>query len=485
MALALPAFLCLAPAFLLVCLSWPRRSPIFSDLLLKLFLSFGFGLGIFSVVFFLSLLLHITRLVLLDLGVLALFLVSLLLFRTRSSHAVETTTNTTEPASWFHRLLAVAFAIALGAALYAAVMRTLAYPNGDGWDAFSIWNLHARFLFLGGLHWRDGFSPLIPWSHPDYPVLLPAAIAHFWAYFGHDTPTIPCVIGLALTFSTVGLLFSALSILRGRTAALLGAIVLLTTPSFIQLGTSQYADEPLSFFMLATVGLLCLHDNRAQQDRSNDSFGLLALAGLAIGFAAWTKNEGLLFLCAILMARFVVLARREHRPRISGESGGARFSRLAPVLLAAAPVLLLVIYFKHAIAPPGDLFSDLATIVHKLLSPPRYWAVIKWYVKEFFRFGRWLLIPVPVLMLGYYFALGEAKSVPHSFSFRVCRLALALALAGYFAIYIITPYDIYWHLRFSLDRLFLQLWPSTIFLFFLSVPLPEKGRGSATPAGGS
>jgi len=36
-------------------------------------------------------------------------------------------------------------------------------------------------------------------------------------------------------------------------------------------------------------------------------------------------------------------------------------------------------------------------------------------------------------------------------------------------VYVITPNDLYWHLRFSLNRLFLQLWPAAIFLFFLSL----------------
>ena len=44
-----------------------------------------------------------------------------------------------------------------------------------------------------------------------------------------------------------------------------------------------------------------------------------------------------------------------------------------------------------------------------------------------------------------------------------------MTLAGYFFIYLITPRDIYWHLRFSLNRLFLQLWPSAIFLFFVAL----------------
>jgi hypothetical protein len=347
-------------------------------------------------------------------------------------------------------------------------MRTLAHPHGDGLDAFAIWNLHARFLFLGGAHWRDGFSPLIPWSHPDYPLLLPASVAHFWTFIGNDDPAVPAVTGFAFTFSTVGLLFSSLYVIRGRVVATLGGVALLATPAFFEVGAWQYADIPLSFFFLAAVALFALHEERSD-GASRPSPGLLALAGLAAGFAAWTKNEGLLFLCAFLMARFLILVRRERHRDTGTEDDGAGRSRLAPFLIAAAPVLLVVIYFKRAIAAPGDLFSDSTTMLHKLLSAPRYWAVIKWYAKEFFRFGHWI-VPATLVMLGYYFAIGKQNRSPHALSFRILRLTLVLTLAGYFVIYLITPYEIYWHLSFSLDRLFLQLWPSAIFLFFLAVP---------------
>ena len=467
MALTLAALLCFASGFLLVCISYSRQRPLFSDLLLKGSLSVGFGLAIFSVVYFLSLLLGVTQLFLVDSAVFALFVIGFLLFRARGASFVNSTRDTAEPKSHFHRLVAIAFALALCAALYAAVMRILAYPQGDGWEAFSIWNLHARFLFLGGPRWRDGFSSLIPWSHPDYPLLLPAAIAHFWSFLGCDTSAVPGIIGFLFTFSTIGVLSSALSILRGRTAAMLGATVLLATPAFIELGTSQYADVPLSFFILATVALLCLHDCRAQDDRSHFSFGLLALAGLAAGCAAWTKNEGLLFLSTILLARLLTLIRY-------GRSSAAAITRqLAPLLAAAAPVLLLVAYFKHFIAPPGDLFSDGTTALHKLVDPVRYWAIVKWYVKGSLRFGHWLVIPGTLLLIVFYFAAGkrlrETKRAEAEVGLRTSILALGLTLAGYFAVYLITPYDIYWHLRFSLPRLFLQLWPSAIFVFFLSI----------------
>ncbi len=478
MPLAFPLLLCMLSGFALVSLGWSRCSPLSSDLLLRASLSMGYGLGIFSVVFFLARAGGVTNLVVIDLAVSAILLVSLFLLRTRG---VPVTAAPTEQEfdgpQWLYRILTGAFAIALCSALYSSIMRALARPHGDGWDAFSIWNLHARFLFRAGLHWRDGFSPLIPWSHPDYPLLLPGAIAHFWTYPGHDDPRIPAIIGLCFTFGTVGLLFSALAVIRGRTVAMLGGLTLLTTPFFIEQAASQYADVPLSFFFLATIALPCLHDvDLYQHDlgdhcgNSSHSPGLLVFAGLAAGFSAWTKNEGLLFLCALLAARLLTLIRLGTRPDALRQHRRDNWISLALLLAGAAPVFFLVAWFKHSVAPPGDLFSDPATTLHKLLNPTRYWAVVTWYVKGFFRFGHWLLIPGTLLLIGLYFAANGKEGGTPTFGFRSSVLALAFTLAGYFAIYLISPYDIYWHLHFSLTRLFLQLWPSTLFLFFASYP---------------
>ena len=463
MTTSIGVLLCWASGFLLVRLGWRRSTPTLSDYVLRASLSIGFGLGISSVVFFLCLLLDIAHLVLIDVVVFALLLLSFLVLRTRTTLALAIPEQNRDQPAWLPRLLTIAFALALCAALYSAVMHTLAHPHGEGWDAFAIWNLHARFLFRGGPNWRDGFTSLLPWSHPDYPLLLPAAIAHFWSYLGHDAPLVPAIIGFLFTFSTVGLLLSALATLRGRTAALLAATALLATPSFVEQGTSQYADVPLSFFILATVALICLHD--ASEGSSQRAPGLLILAGFAAACAAWTKNEGLLFLCAIVVARLLILMRS----KFFWQDRTARIRQFAPLLVAVVPALLLIAYFKHFIAPPGDLFSDPTTTLRKLFDPARYWAIFRWYVKGFFRFGRWLLIPGTLLLIAFYFAAGKEDHPRPRSGIRTSALALSLTLAGYFAVYLITPYDIYWHLRFSLTRLFLQLWPSAIFLYFLIV----------------
>jgi hypothetical protein len=43
-----------------------------------------------------------------------------------------------------------------------------------------------------------------------------------------------------------------------------------------------------------------------------------------------------------------------------------------------------------------------------------------------------------------------------------------LSLAGYYATYVISPYDLRWHLNSSLGRLLLQLWPSVLLLVGLA-----------------
>ena len=147
------------------------------------------------------------------------------------------------------------------------------------------------FCFAAVAAWRDGLSPFIPWSHPDYPLLLPGAIAHFWMLSRQRQRSHSCHgYGLAFTFSTLGLLYSSLERFRGRTTAMFGLMTLASTPFFIEQGSSQYADVPLSFFFLASIALLSIYDQPLAHNARYR--GLMVFVGLALGCGAWTKNEG-------------------------------------------------------------------------------------------------------------------------------------------------------------------------------------------------
>jgi hypothetical protein len=52
-------------------------------------------------------------------------------------------------------------------------------------------------------------------------------------------------------------------------------------------------------------------------------------------------------------------------------------------------------------------------------------------------------------------------------------IAVLLQVAGYFMIYILTPHDLEWHIRTSLYRLIIHVFPSFLLIFFLATTDPE------------
>ena len=458
------ALLCFFAGLAVVCLMWPGGRG--GQLGLKCFLSVGTGLGIFSLTFFLGLLLSMVRtgLVAIDVAVPVLLWGALLVVRRgrEIDQRAKSISRQTDGGrtSW---ILAVSFVISVLACSYGLVQRLLVNPQGGGWDAFAIWNLHARFLFLGGEHWRDGFTNLIPWSHPDYPLLVPASVAHFWLYLGGDGPVVPAAIAFIFVLASAGLLVTGLFILKGRDQAYLGGIVLLGTPFLLEHGVSQYVDVALGYFFLATVVLVAFY-------KATNRGGLLVLAGVMAGFAAWTKNEGQLFACAFLLA-FAAASCRD-------EGGQVCVSNTSRVLAGMIPILLAIMYFKMRIAPSGDLFRGGESMLMKAADPHRYWMITRWFVKEFFEFGHWFVIPGTVLVIAYGWLMRRQTSAGRESGSSISALTLALTAAGYFAIFVITPYDLRWHLQYSLNRLFLQLWPSVLFLIFLKIPTPQEAENA-------
>ena len=173
----------------------------------------------------------------------------------RGDLSVERPARTGSP---LHILTAVIFFLALVSSLISFAIAFLKEPHGR-WDAWLIWNMHARFLFLGGEGWRGAFASGLDWSHWDYPLLLPLSIARGWTYTGGEGIHLPAVMAFFFTFLLLGLLLTSLALLRGRIQGFLGAMVLMGTPFFIVMGTSQFADVPLALFILTTLVLLFLH----------------------------------------------------------------------------------------------------------------------------------------------------------------------------------------------------------------------------------
>jgi hypothetical protein len=441
-------------------LSWPH--PVVAlPLPLGAALGFGLGAGLSAVLLFLSLLAvgPGSGFPQAEVGLMAVVAIASLLARPAASRRMLLSSPAEGHLSELRLLLAVAGLMVLGAAAAAFLSTLWLLPHGE-WDAWMNWNLHARMIFRGGTEWRTAFSSAIPWSHPDYPILVPSLVVRTWLYAGTETLRGPALVAGTFTFGTVALLATALGALRGLSQGLLAGVVLLSTPFFIQHGASLYADVPLGFFLLATIVFLAFD---ARYGTATARFA--TLAGVTAGLAMWTKNEGLLFTLAV---GAVLLTRSRSGPSVA--------KRLGAFGAGVLPLLLLVAAFKIAFAPPNDLLSTLAVdrTLGRLTDPERYYIATREYLRHLASFGNNGLASAPWPLAACLLALGLNHNQSDQAWARAGATVMLLLLAGHFIVFVSMADELARLLNSSLERLLLQIWPSVLFLFFLAVRTPEE-----------
>jgi hypothetical protein len=362
--------------------------------------------------------------------------------------------------SWRVPILAVVFAIGLGWSVGSSVIHVERYPNGltDGWN---IWNSHAKYLAAGGKTWTVDIQNT---AHPDYPLLLPGVVVHAWRYIGSNSPDATGFVGILFELSAVGILAATLIKLRSPTVGMLMALVLIGSPEYIHNAASEYADVPLSVFIVSTIALICLYESEESKP-----VGLIALSGFMAGCAAWTKNEGVPFTLATIAVLLLPVFW----------SPSATVRRIAGFAAGLALPLAAIVYFKVTIALPNDLFDNRtsADLIAKISDPSRYLLIFKSYILTGWTFGGWAFNPfLPIL--AFIGLSGVDRSISRSFSWRGGVAIVAMLQVVYFVIYVITPLELNYHLRSSMDRLLMHVWPACLLLAGMVV---RKQALSASP----
>jgi hypothetical protein len=422
-------------------------------------LAIGTGAGVASCLYFLALLLAGPSLTVLAcaIGAAVVIALALGLFAKRKGTQFDWAEGPAVP-----RYLTALLVLAAALAVIMFLSAVLYNPHGEE-GAWSIWNLRARFLVRAGAFWRIAFSNDLNWTHPDYPLLLPGLVALCWKIAREESTAAPVAIAFLFALGTAGVLMSTLAVLRGKMQALLAGMLLLGTASFVALSAALYGDVPLSFYILSTLALLCL------QDRYPEDLRFSTLAGLMAGFGAWTRNEGMIFVVALLIARAFAVFRLRQRAAIMPQ-----FLRLLAGM--AAPVAV-VITFKLRVSPPSELFSAPASAILKNLTDVGRWiTTVEGLVIILVNFGRFL-IPI-VLVLGLYWYLvrfrtdlsGDARDRA-----TLATAAIALPLTLVVQLLLDILYEPYLPLEIgtSFERILLQLWPPAIFAFFLASAPPQ------------
>lgn len=446
-------FVFLAPVLaglLIVHLNWQERTAW--AILFKICLGAGLGLGISSLVYFLGLLGAMDRQGIFIVQVLLLVLIILIAVLREKGKKEFTLGLPSLSGVQLALFVAALAAVVLSGLIYINLTQTR--PQGT-YDAWSIWNRAARFIYRDPENWSATASPQLYWAaHPDYPLLIPMNVAWGWDIVGTESQRIPQVQSALFTFASIGLMFTSIGMLRTMGQASLASIILMSTPVLLEAGYPQIADIPLSFFILASCVLMYMYFRY-------ESPVLLVLSGFAAGLAAWTKNEGLLFVMTSFTGLLVV-ARGNFR------------RTLVTYLAGLAIPMAVVLYFKLAIAPPNDMLSmGEASLVDRFTEGSRFWLVGQALFKELWNYAGW---PggIVLQLAGYAFLVRlDIPAGARRGSLVVAVIVLAQIL-GYCIIYVLTPHDLAWHLNFSFARLIFHIYPAAIFLYFCSVTDPER-----------
>jgi hypothetical protein len=323
--------------------------------------------------------------------------------------------------------------LALGYTRYA----TLA-PPAEG-DFVTMWGLKAReYANAGGIAWAWLRNPFNDFAHVNYPPLVPllfdaqALLAGGWP-------------GRWLGILYVGFGIATLLLVRWFLRDETGVPWLraLATLAFIAFAFSPwigYAEAPLVAF--GTAGLLFVRR------------GDVARGAVYLGLAANCKNEGLTLIVAAAIGLLAAGAWRS-------------VARLWPAAAIAAPWLVTrsLLGLHGDLTAPG-IAARAAAHLHNL------GAIFSAIAQN--SHGR------PVLWSGIAVALliGAPRIVRRE---RFLATAIVVQIAFFVAAYVVTPYDVAWHVLWSWERLVAQLAPAILFLAMVCV-LPRVEEIVRRPA---
>lgn len=233
----------------------------------------------------------------------------------RRSASDETETETGW--SWVERLAGAGLAIAIAWVLIATA-RAMAVKPVVEWDGWVLWATKARVLYE---HPSDGATILQPgfYGAPSYPLGMPALEATTMRAVGHfDSALVDLQLLALVAAAIVGIWV----LLRRFAHPVVIGLALLATLASSQLAyqlTTNYADVPLAF--LTAVGVVAggVWLTAGAEGRT----WMLVCFSVFLAAAAWTKNEGLLFATAAVVALLAasVAGRRNVRQALGAAAG--------------------------------------------------------------------------------------------------------------------------------------------------------------------
>jgi hypothetical protein len=340
------------------------------------------------------------------------------------------------------------FLCGIGFQWFCALMLASLTPL-EAFDAAGIWGWKGKILFLvHGIPVEILGNRSYPIYHADYPLLVPLAESWIYTLLGHFNDFAAKLVFPFFHAALLGLFYCAAKRLNlNRRTCLVFTFLLASLPIFTGQASNGYVDIAIAFFLVASIFSLLFWTSTRRNS-------LLLLAAIFAGLSAMTKNEGLML--SLVTGITLVFCLWRERSRFS-------FSRAIAMLLVFSTVLLAVVspwlIVRHQIGFANDLVNEKTW--HQQVKAENLFRLgpILWqYQKIIFDFKNWNLIWV-LFLAGMFYRLRRGLTEPEIY----VLLPLGLALAGYTGIFLITTYDLQWHLGTATSRLFLHLAPLALF----------------------
>lgn len=334
------------------------------------------------------------------------------------------------------------------------------------WDARSIWFFHAKMIYSANsigqaAGWQHASTSF---SHVDYPNLVPVMAAQIMTAAGTWNEYLP---KLSIFFTLLPGLFWLLSFARRSFSFAVLTIALLLC--FYPAMWDGYMDGILAFYLSISMLLL------GRYITSGKLVDILSGACCLI-VLPYLKNEGMLaLLVGGAVTTAAVILKKKPRFSLAGLAGG--WKALMAGLIGLTPLVLWEVYksqwgIKNSL---GIGTTESLERIQNRLQDGSLVLILKSTFAEI-EAGLFLLSIVGVVILCWRIASGKAM-LP----------ALATAViygAGMIVVYLLTPFDLHWHLDTSVSRTLMPV-SGTIFVavYFLLESIENSiAKTRTTPA---
>lgn len=326
----------------------------------------------------------------------------------------------------------IAIIVIILSAIYTSLY-VVAFPYGK-WDAYSMWNVKAGFLANGNEGvWLKIFDDVFAHAHRDYPLGLCCLVARGFV-FAENSFWVPRLYCLFFSISCLALIYLYLRKIKNSFYGIIGLLLLDLNGNFVYQGSKQYADILLAVFVLLVFyELFCWSDS----DRKK----IPILAFVYLNGCLWTKNEGIPF--AIFCLIYIITTM-------------AKFTKKNVLLLGVAliSVFILPVSVKVLCVDSNDIVGRVGERLGVLLDLKRYY-IVCWAFADILKRHLWLLL--------WFVMIYFTKKKKWENYLKLLMIPFG-GYAVYFFVYVLTPYNVVWHINTSLPRIFIHYAPALVFL---------------------